>query len=166
MKSTLALLFGVCLFAGCGRSEIHLLPTGEKGDVFILPGYSRGVPARREGFAIVFNIPRERILVTRDQPSNGWHWTRYYYVDAAGKRQRLDYEPATVHRTPQNLADKRPCVWFERWGVIGVVNDPCPIKFIQYYVGTRADLLSRTTEEENAEELRLRQFVKERRLCP
>jgi hypothetical protein len=34
------------------------------------------------------------------------------------------------------------------------------------YVGTRADLLSRTVDEANAEELRLGQFVREHRICP
>ena len=167
MKSTLGMIFGACLLAGCSRSEVHLLPAGTKGDVFILPGYSQGVPARREGFAIVFDIPPERILVTQDQPSAGWHLTHYYYLDAAGKRQKLDYEPSTVHPTPENLADKRPFVWFQRSaGEISALSLPCPIRFVQYYVGTRADLLSRTVDEANAQELRLEQFVRDHHICP
>lgn len=132
-STTLGMIFGACLLAGCSRSEVHLLPAGTKGDVFILQGYSQGVPARREGFAIVFDIPSERILVTQDQPSAGWHLTHYYYVDTAGKRQKLDYEASTVHPTPENLADKRPFVWFERSaGEISALSLPCPIRFVQY----------------------------------
>jgi hypothetical protein len=139
------MILGACLLAGCGPSEVHLLPAGAKGDVFILPGYSQGVPARREGFAIVFNIPLERILVTQDQPSAGWHRTHYYYVDTAGKRQSLDYEVSYVQRTPENLADQRPFVCCESGvGEIRALTLPCPIRYAQYYVGTRADLLSRT----------------------
>ena len=47
----------------------------------------------------------------------------------------------------------------------GVPRSPCLVRFVQYYVGTRADLLSRTVDEANAEELRLGQFVKEHRIC-
>jgi hypothetical protein len=167
MTSTWAMIFGACLLAGCSPSEVHLLPTGAKGDVFILPGYRQGVPARREGFAIVFSIPPERILVTQDQPSAGWHMTRYYYVDAAGKRQSLDIEPSTVQDTPENLADQRPFVCCESGiGEISALSLPCPIRYVQYYVGTRADLLSRTADEANAEKLHLEQFVKEHHICP
>jgi len=165
MRPIVGWLCGACLLVGCSRSEVHLLPAGVKGDVFILPGHAEGVPARREGFAIVFEVPRGRILVTQDEPSGGWHWTRFYYVDTDGRRQRLDYEPSTVPRTPENLADRRPFVWFVRGGG-GVFGSPCPFRFVQYYVGTRADLLSRTVDEANAEELRLGQFVKEHRICP
>jgi hypothetical protein len=162
---TVGWLCAACLLVSCSRSEVHLLPAGVRGDVFILPGHAQGVPARREGFAIVFEVPPDRILVTQDEPSGGWHWTRFYYVDTDGRRQRLDYEPSTVPRTPENLADRRPFVWFVRGGG-GVFGSPCPFRFVQYYVGTRADLLSRTVDEANAEELRLGRFVKEHRICP
>jgi len=164
MRATLGVICGACLLVGCSRSEVHLLPAGMKGDVFILPEHPQGVPARREGFAIVFEIPQDRILVTQDEPSHGWHWTRFYYVDLDGRRRRLDYEPSSVARTPENLADRRPIVWFLRDGG-GVPGSRCPVRFVQYYVGTRADLLSRTVDEANAEELRLGQFVKEHRIC-
>jgi len=166
MRSTSAMIVGACLLAGCSPSEVHLLPAGTKGDVFILPGYRQGVPARREGFAIVFSIPPERILVTQDLPSAGWHMTHYYYVDAAGKRQSLDIEPSSVHDTPENRADQRPIVYGERNGEISADALPCPIRFVRYYVGTRAELLSRTVPEWNADELRLEQFVKEHHICP
>ena len=137
-----------------------------KGDVFILPGRAESVPPKREGFAIVFEIPPGRILVTQDEPGGGLHWTRFYYVDTDGRRQRLDYQPSTVPRTPENLVDQRPFVWFVRDGAGGVAGSSCSIRYVQFYVGTRADLLSRTENEANAEELRLGQFVKEHRICP
>ncbi|HXO42133.1 MAG TPA: hypothetical protein VN999_11820 [Thermoanaerobaculia bacterium] len=164
MRATWGWICGACLLVGCSRSEVHLLPAGMKGDVFILPGRADGIPPRREGFAIMFEVPPGRILVTQDEPSGGLHWTRFYYVDKDGSRQRLDYEPSSVPRTPENLADQRPFVWFLRDGT-GVPRSPCPVRFVQYYVGTRADLLSRTVNEANAEELRLGEFVKEHRLC-
>jgi len=164
MRATWGWICGACLLVGCSRSEVHLLPAGMKGDVFILPGRAQGVPPRREDFAIVFEIPQGRILVTQDKLSHGLHWTHFYYIDMDGRRQRLDYEPSSVSRTPENRADQRPFVWFMRDGT-GVPRSPCPVRFVQYYVGTRADLLSRTEDEANAEELRLGQFVKEHRIC-
>ena len=137
------------------------------GDVFILPGYPSGVAPKREGFASVYEIPANRILVTQDALSSAWHRTRFYYVDASGKRKRLDYEPSTIPATPENLDDDRPLVWFERGtGEVRGVDLPCPIRFAQYYVGTRKHLLSRSVEEANAGMLLLEELVREHHVCP
>jgi hypothetical protein len=152
--------------AACSRPETHLIPAGAQGDIFILPGYRSGVPARREGLSIVFEIPRNRILVTQDQLSSQWHTTNYYYVYPDGKRERLTFEPSTIPRTPQSLADHRKIVWFARTGEMSAVDLPCSVKFAQYYVGTPADLLSRTVDQANAQELALQAFVREHHVCP
>lgn len=167
----LALLFLASgLLVGCdvlSSPEVHLIPEGTVGDVFILPGYPSGVSPKREGLARVYEIPSNRILVTQDLPSPAWHWTRFYYVDSSGLRRRLQYEPSTIPETPENLEDDRPVVWFERGiGEIRSVDLPCPIRFVQYYVGTRADLLSRSVEEANEGEVELEKFVREHHVCP
>jgi hypothetical protein len=160
-----AAVFVACAL-GCSGPEEHLIPAGTQGDVYILTGYRTGVPPKRDGSTRVFEIPRNRILVSQDVPSPGWHTTAFYYVDGAGRRTRLDYEPSTVPRTAATLADKRPFVWFMRTGQISAIDLPCPIQFMQYYVGTRADLLSRSTVEANAWEPEVENFVRTQRICP
>lgn len=156
--------------SGCGifsRTEIYLIPEGTIGDVFILPGYPSGVAPKREGFAGIYEIPPSRILVTQDTMSPGWHRTRFYSVDAAGKRQLLEYEPSTIPKTRENLSDHRPVV--TSTGGIAEIRSadlPCAIRYQQYYVGTRADFLSRSPDEANEGDRLLRQFVRDHHVCP
>jgi len=150
---TTALLITLMLILGCGEvtaPEKHLIPDSYQGDVFIVSGVPNGEPPHRELFTIVFNIPANGILFTQDYPSPGWHSSKYYEVDSSGNRRRLELEPSSVHRTPANLADERRFVWFPRsvtWG---------SISYTQYYVGSRADLLSRKPDKD---ELRFRAYL-------
>lgn len=122
---------------------------------------------KRAGASSVYEIPPNRILVTQDSPSAGWHLSHFYYVDGSGHRERLEYVASTIPRTPENLADERPIVWFQRGpATMAGVDLPCEVRYRRYYVGTRAHLLSRTREEANAGELELRQYVRENHLCP
>ena len=165
MKLVASVIMGVCFLLGCGMSsntEIHLLPAGYQGDVFIIPGVATGAPARREGQARVFSIPASGILITQDHPSAEWHLSQFYYVQLSGERQRLEYEPSSVSDTPENRLDKLSVAWFERIGTLAGVDLPCSVRFIQYYVGSRAALLTRHPEED---ELRFRAFIKKSRVC-
>jgi hypothetical protein len=146
----------------CSYTEIHLLPAGYQGDVFIVPGIAAGTPPRREGGATMFYVPADGILITQDHPISGLHFSKFYYVQPNGERQRLEYEPSSISDTSKNRADKRPFVWFEREGTISGVDLPCPVSFIQYYVGSRAHLLARSPD---AEELRFQNFLKKSRVC-
>lgn len=164
MRSRLATLLVLVLTSGCGfvtAPETHLIPEGYRGDVFIVSGMSAGEPPERSGLSIVFRIPANGVLVTQDRPSQGWYIARFYYVDAGGRRRQLQEEPSSVHDTAENRADTRPMVWFQRGWTMSGTDLPCPVK--QYYVGTRAHLLSR---DANADELRFRQYVKEHHVCP
>lgn len=166
LKLATAVVMNVCFFLGCGMStftEIHLLPAGYQGDVFIIPGVTTGAPARREGQTRAFFIPADGILVTQDHPNSEWHRSQFYYVLPSGERQRLEYEPSSIQDTPRNRGDKRPVVWFERSGSIAGVDLPCSVSFIEYYVGSRAHLLARRPYED---ELRFRVFIKNDHVCP
>lgn len=169
MRRSILVAFLVMFSAGCdvGRPEKYLVPAGYVGDVYVLPGYSRGLPPEREGIARVFRIPATGILVTQDWPSNGWHATRYYEVDTSGKRTELTYEPSTIPKTAATLRDQRRIAWFAR-GIGGITSSdlPCDVRFTQFYVGTPAHLLHRTPEQANAKQLEVEQLVKRRRLCP
>ena len=157
---------GLVVSCDITRPETHLIPIGYKGDVYILTGYRSGVPPRREALSMVFQIPWSGVLVTQDQPSSGWHTTKYFYVDVSGKRTPLRYEPSTIADTVQNRTDLTGIVWFVRRGDIQSSDLPCRIRFEQYYVGTPAHLLSRSKEEANAQEVRLEAMVRRDRLCP
>jgi hypothetical protein len=166
MKVTPAALLVCCLALGCSRPEVHLIPAGYKGDVVIMPGYPMGVPPKRDGLSIVFDIPHNGILVTQDQPSSRWHTEHYYYVDGSGRRQRLQEEYSTVHDTPANRADTTPIVaMITGTGEERGVDIPCTIYAATYYVGTRADLLSRSVDQANAQRRRIEQLVRRDRVC-
>jgi hypothetical protein len=166
MHIRLGTIVCVALLLGCSRPEEHRIPAGVQGDVYILTGYRNGARSKREAGKIVFDIPRARILVTQDEPSDGWHVTSFYYVDQFGKRRKMDYEPSTIARTAANSSDHRPIVWFMRNGEINSLDLPCSIRFMQYCVGTPADLLARTVDQENEQQVRLEQYVRANRICP
>jgi len=49
LKLATAVVMNVCFFLGCGMStftEVHLLPAGYQGDVFIIPGVTTGTPKK------------------------------------------------------------------------------------------------------------------------
>jgi hypothetical protein len=166
MRRTAATLLGAALATGCSPGEVHLIPTGYKGDVVILTGYPGGVPAKRDGRTIVFEIPPSGILVSQDHPSSGWHFQRYYYVGDSGRRQRLENFPSTVHDTPQNRSDHEPVVALRTGeGESRGMDLPCPVFHFTYYVGTRAHLVSRTVDEANAQDRRVRELVKTNHIC-
>ena len=152
-------------FVCCGivpASEVHLIPAGYQGDIFIVPGIAIGTPAVHAGRDIVFRIPTNGILVTQAKPGEGWHASEFYSIQPDGRRRRLDLITSTVPRTQDNLRDRRPIVWFERGGTLSGADLPCTISFIQYYVGSRSNLLSR---EPQADENRFRAFVTKTRPC-
>jgi hypothetical protein len=152
--------------AGCSQPETHLIPAGYVGEVAILPGYREGLPARRERFAILFEIPPDGILVTQDLPSSRWHTRKYFYVDSGGRRQPIEVEASTVQDTPENRDDQRPIIAMETGiGEASGVDLPCTIYSVTYYVGTRADLLARTVEKANEQFFRVQDLVKRRHLC-
>jgi hypothetical protein len=165
MRLFTLVVLSACFLIGCGMSsnaEVHLLPAGYQGDVFIVPGVAAGVPLSREGGATVFHIPANGILVTQDQPKSGWRSSLFYYLQPNGERQRLDYEPSSIPDTPKNRSDRRPVVWFERSGTVSSVDLPCSVDYVQYYVGSRAHLLTRLPD---ADELRFRDFIKKSHVC-
>jgi hypothetical protein len=168
MNGRFATVVFLALTTGCGyvtAPETHLIPAGYRGDVFIVPGMPSGERPERSEWSIVFRIPPDGILVTQDVPSQGWHLSRFYYVDAANNRQRLLEEPSSVHDTPENRADTTPIVWFQRIGSTEGTDLPCTVHFARYYVGTRADLIARGVNGANAEELRFREYVNKHHVC-
>src|SRR5688572_13639148 len=54
-------LICLALLSGCSPPEEHRIPAGVQGDIYILTGYASGVPPKREGRSIVFEIPATQI---------------------------------------------------------------------------------------------------------
>jgi hypothetical protein len=166
-RSALKVLALPCLLAGgCGmflEREVHLIPDGFKGDVFIVPGIGAGSRPIRQGGASVFVVPANGILITQDKTTLKWHESRFYYVKPNGLRQRLEEVPSSVPGTQENRSNRRPIVWFEKSGTIAGVNLPCTVHYMQYYVGSRAHLLARG--DAGADERRFLEFVKTGRAC-
>jgi len=141
---------------------MHLIPAGLVGDIYIAYGQPSGLPPEREGKAIVFRIPPEGILVTQDTPSAAWHHSTYFYVGANGARQPLEFEPSSVHDTPESRSNNAPFVWFSRSGTMAGGGLDCSISFVQYYVGTQPLLLQ---HDPRIEEAHFRAFVSAHHLC-
>jgi hypothetical protein len=151
--------------SGCGiflDHEVYLIPSGFRGDVFLVLGIGAGVPpVRREG-ASVFVVPANGILVTQDRLSSRWVRSTFYSVEADGQRQRLEEVPSSVPDTPGNRANRRPIVWFQRTVTLQDKNLPCVVRYAQFYVGSRSHLLARDSE---ADERRFLDFVRTGRAC-
>lgn len=82
-------------FVCCGivpASEVHLIPAGYQGDIFIVPGIASGTPAVRAGRDMVFRIPTNGILVTQANPGEGWHASEFYSIDTADDERAWSYK--------------------------------------------------------------------------
>lgn len=118
-------------------------------------------PVRREG-ASVFVVPASGILITQDEVSSRLHRVTFYYVEADGQRQRLEEVPYSVPDTPENRANRRPIVGFQRSVTLEDKNLPCAVRYVQFYVGSRSHLLAR---DSRADERRFLDFVRTGRAC-
>jgi hypothetical protein len=174
---TLGLL--VCLFAltgtSCGQMaepEIHLIPAGYMGNIYIFHNVLDGQPPKYEGRARVYEIPNDGILRSQTPMNLGWQFTpQYFYVTADGTREKITgYWPTSIHDTPENRADKTLGIFSPRTGSLSgftTKNDgtsspefTCDIQFEQYHVGTKLFLLTHSDLEKD-----LHAYVKEHPVC-
>ena len=126
----------------------YLIPQGYMGDVYVIHGADDGEPEKRIFKEISYRIPRDGILRTQAPIIHGLTTTAYYYIRADGTLERIRYEwYTTISRTPENLAnDKDIGIFFPRTGKYRGSNQKCSIEFLQFYVGTKADLLSKNQQ--------------------
>ena len=153
--------------------EIHLIPAGYMGNIYIFHNVPDGEPIRREGPYRVYEIPKDGILRSRSSENLGWSFPpEYYYVTADEKRERIrGYWPTSIHDTAENRADKTIGIFFPRTGSLSAMQtksdgtssptEPkCDVRFEQYYVGTKSFLLSSSDLEKD-----LFAYVKEHPVC-
>jgi hypothetical protein len=174
---TFGLLF--CLLALTGTScgemaepEIHLIPAGYMGNVYIFHNVADGEPLRREGRARVYEIPKDGILRSQSPENPGWGSPQYFYVTPDGKREKIVGDwPTTIHDTPENRADRTLGIYFPRTGSLmglqvnadgssSTSDSKCAVHFEEYYVGTKLFLLTSSNLEKD-----LNAYVKEHPIC-
>jgi hypothetical protein len=125
----LVFLLGLISLAGvsCGEMaepEIHLIPAGYMGNIYIFHNVPDGEPPKYEGRARVYQIPTDGILRSNTSMNMGWHFTpQYFYVWPDGKREKIvGYWPSTIHDTPEDRADKTMGIYFPRTGSVSGVT--------------------------------------------
>lgn len=154
----------VSLPQGRADSEIHLIPAGYVGQVTIVFGAANGEPVVSEDNARVYRIPEGGILLTQMAPNVGSSpaW-RFFLVDATGIRRPVSrIWTSTVHETPENLANVEVEIFYPRRGRLQAGRLPCDIEFDNYFVGTRAQLLGRNSDDDRR---RLAEFLEKSFVC-
>lgn len=129
--------------------ERFIVPEGYKGDVFVLYDRPDGeiVPKTRSGFTL--RIPSDGILRVRGPIFRGMTRPKYFYQLKNGSLNPIpNLWSTTIHATPENLANDRDLgVYFPRTGRYDL-DLGCSVEYEQFYVGTKAHLLT-AYEEKN-----------------
>lgn len=141
--SSLIILSLAAMFVG-STNEAFLIPDGYRGDVYVLYGSRDGEVLNKTRWRVTYRIPSDGILRTQELEIPRWTRTKYYYEKRDGSLERIhNLWPTTVHRTPENLADDKDIgVYFPRTGTF-TSSTGCSVQYQQFYVGTKAHLLSK-----------------------
>jgi hypothetical protein len=144
--------------------EIHLIPIGYTGQVTIAFGAANGDSAAWEGTARVYTIPENGILLTSSEPNVGSspEW-RFFQVRPDGERIAISRVwGGWVQDTPENRAHPGVEVFAIGAGRLQAGRIACDVQFLQYFVGTRLQLLTR---DQQAERRRLSEFLAKNFAC-
>ncbi|HEX8814115.1 MAG TPA: hypothetical protein VF753_01315 [Terriglobales bacterium] len=148
------LLGSATLYVG-STAEKFLIPEGYKGDVYVIYNASDGVPEKRTRWQVTYAIPADGVLRTRGSMIRNFTKPEYFYQRPDGTLEKIrNFWPVTIPETPENLAnDKDVGVFFPRTGA-GNYSDNCAIAYDQFYVGTKAFLLTRYKGKDLSEYVR------------
>ena len=136
----------LALVAGCAlpraEPEIHLIPKGYVGWVTIAFRGANGEAPAHEGDARLYRIPSSGVLITQAEPNRGSSpaW-RFFFEDPERTRTPI------VHFDP---TDATVGIAYIRRGRQQVGS--CDVEYDQYFVGTKAQLLSAVGREPEARE--------------
>ena len=147
-----------------GTTKRHfIIPEGYRGDVYIVYSAVDDKPATTHQANMTFRIPTDGVLYTAALTIGGWTRDEYYYARGDGTQHRIgNLWSTTVQRTPENLTnDKDIGIFFPRSGTIAD-STGCAVKYEEFYVGTKAYLLSGYAERNTSQFLIARCAAKSR----
>lgn len=87
--STFILFAITLLFFGCGyngENELWIVPEGYTGWLIVVPDQKEGKEKEYENGWRVYRFPANGILVTQFRFNEGWHESKYFYIDKNGDR--------------------------------------------------------------------------------
>ena len=150
-----AIIVGVAVLYFGSTTEKFLIPQGYKGDVYVIYNASDGVPEQRTRRQVTYSIPFDGILRTRGSMDRDFTKSEYFYQSPDGTLEKIrDFWPVTIPETPENLSnDNDVGVFFPRTGT-GTYSDDCAIEYSQFYVGTKAFLLTKYKGKDLSEYVR------------
>jgi len=143
----LLIILGFAALFISSTKEQFLIPDGYRGDVYVLYDAPDGEALNKTRWAVTYRIPKDGVLRVQGPMAHSWTRTEYDYQTETGELKRIrNFWPTTIHRTPENLVNDTDIgVFFPRSGSSA---DPtgCPVEFQQFYVGTKAHLLTKYKE--------------------
>jgi hypothetical protein len=140
----LAIGLGVAALYFGSTTEKFLIPEGYKGDVYVIYNASDGAPEQRTRWQVTYVIPSDGVLRTRGSMTRNFTKSKYFYQRPDGTLEKIrNFWPVTIPKTPENLANDRDIgVFFPRTGTFSDEKG-CSVEFQQFYVGTKAHLLTK-----------------------
>jgi hypothetical protein len=138
-----AICLGVAALYFGSTTEKFLIPEGYKGDVYVIYNASDGAHEQRTRRQVTYVIPSDGVLRTRGPMIRNFTKSKYFYQRPDGTLEEIrNFWPVTIPETPENLSnDKDIGVFFPRTGT--ETSDDCAIEYDQFYVGTKAFLLTK-----------------------
>ena len=143
----LLIVFAFAALFISSTKERFLIPDGYKGDVYVVYDAPDGEPLNKTHWAVTYRIPKDGVLRVQGSMTRTLTRTEYDYQTETGKLKSIsNFWPTTIHPTAENLAnDADISVFFPR---SGTSTDPkgCSVEYQQFYVGTKAHLLTKYKE--------------------
>lgn len=147
--------------------EIHLIPDGYVGPVLIVFGVKdAGLPEYERG-ARVYRIGADGTARTRLPSNPGIQRDRFFYADVATGTVRSEIKGrsySTIHDDPRTMADPEVVVhggglgvttvpgvhFYENGREVSSSDLPCAVRFQQYFVGRRSDIIHMSRHDVSA----------------
>jgi Family of unknown function (DUF6843) len=124
-------------------SETYIIPVGYQGDVYVIFDVPDGQATETGYHKSTYRIPSDGILRTRTFLPQGWTHTEYFFQAPNGSLHRINnLWLTTIPKTPENVSNTTDVgVFFPHGGTTDDANG-CPVRFHEFYVGTKANLLT------------------------